>query len=133
MIDRKHATNRAKNAETAGLDALEDVLKTARTQTYPPVESWSPSIERDIGLRVDARGIWSYQNSPIERPALIKLFASVLHRGENGRYSLVTPVERIWLDVAFAPLLAVEVSKAQHDGHDVLILRTNVDLSLIHI
>lgn len=131
MIDRKHATNRSKMPETSGLDALEGVLKEARTQTYPPVERWSPSLERDIGLRVDRRGIWTYQNSPIRRSALVKLFASVLCREDDGRYALVTPVEKIWLDVEIAPLLAVEMTCMEDGGQQILMMRTNVDDQVI--
>jgi hypothetical protein len=77
-------------------------------------------------MKIAADGSWFYQKTPIGRPALVKLFASVLKR-EGDKYFLVTPVEKVGLIVVEAPFLAVEL-KVEDDarGH-VLSFRTNVD------
>jgi hypothetical protein len=84
-------------------------------------------------MKIDAGGTWFYQKTPIGRPALVKLFASVLKR-EGDKYFLVTPVEKVGITVADAPFLAVElqvdsqeVSQADSGGRQVLRFRTNVD------
>jgi hypothetical protein len=92
----------------------------------PPVEKWNPPFCGDIDMKIAADGTWFYQKTPIGRPALVKLFASVLKR-EGDKYFLVTPVEKVGLIVVEAPFLAVEL-KVEDDarGH-VLSFRTNVD------
>jgi hypothetical protein len=77
-------------------------------------------------MRIAADGTWFYLNTPIGRPALVRLFASVLKR-EGDRYFLVTPAEKCGIRVDDAPFLAVEMQV--DDGADgrVLNFRTNVD------
>jgi len=92
----------------------------------PPVERWNPPFCGDIDMRIAADGTWFYQNTPIGRPALVKLFASVLKR-ERDKYFLVTPVEKVGIIVEDVPFLAVEL-KVEHDARgQVLNFRTNVE------
>ncbi len=65
---------------------------------------------RDFGMRIARDGTWFYLESPIHRMPLVKLFASVLQRGEDGRYWLITPVERGIIQVDDAPFVAVDVT-----------------------
>jgi hypothetical protein len=93
----------------------------------PPVESWNPPHCGDIGLKIRADGVWLYRGSPIRREPLVKLFASVLRKDADGRTYLVTPAEKVDVDVEDAPFLAVEM-QVQGSGRDQkLMLRTNVD------
>jgi hypothetical protein len=107
-----------------GLDAL---LAVAAGERMPPVETWNPPYCGDIGMRIRSDGTWFYQNSPIGRPALVKLFSRILRRDADGRTYLVTPVEKVDVTVEDAPFLAVEM-QAEGSGRDqVLTFRTNVD------
>jgi len=81
----------------------------------------------DFGIRIARDGTWFYRNSPIERKALVKLFSSVLRREEDGRYWLVTPVERGLVEVEDAPFTAVELSVTGQGAAQILRFRTNVD------
>jgi len=92
----------------------------------PPVERWNPPFCGDIDMRIDREGTWFYGGTPIGRPALVKLFASVLRR-DPDRYVLVTPVERVGIAVADAPFLAVEMAVEGAGGDRRLAFRTNVD------
>ena len=92
----------------------------------PPVERWNPPFCGDIDMRIAADGTWFYQKTPIGRPALVKLFASVLKR-EGDKYFLVTPVEKVGLIVEEVPFLAVELKVEQDARRQVLNFRTNVD------
>lgn len=104
-----------------GLDAL--VAGVPReSRGLPPVHLWNPPFCGDIDMRIAADGTWYYMKTPIGRPALVKLFASVLKR-EGERYFLVTPVEKVGIVVDDAPFLAVEMQ--QEAG--TLRFRTNVD------
>ena len=73
-----------------------------------PVHLWSPPFCGVIDMRIAADGTWFYMGSPIGRPALVKLFSSILRKDPDG-YVLVTPVERVGIKVDDAPFLAVEM------------------------
>jgi hypothetical protein len=91
-----------------------------------PVHLWNPPFCGDIGLKIARNGAWFYQGSVITRPALVKLFASIL-RKDTDRYVLVTPVEMVSVEVEDAPFIAGEMWFEQGESGPVLALRTNVD------
>src|ERR1700730_18386975 len=102
------------------------VRETAGTKGLPPIHLWDPAYCAEIHTRVASDGNWFYQKTPIGRPALVKLFASVLKR-EGDRYFLVTPVEKCGITVDDAPFLAVELNVENGAEGRVLHFRTNVD------
>ena len=115
-------------AGQGGLEAIAAALP--RDKGLPPVERWNPPFCGDIDMRIAADGVWFYQKTPIGRPALVKLFASVLKK-EGDKYFLVTPVEKVGLKVDDVPFLAVEMSAGADDqGRQMLTFRTNVDDSV---
>ncbi len=86
-----------------------------------------PALLGDLAMRIAEDGTWLYQGSPIARLSLVKLFASVLRREDDGSYWLVTPAERGRVVVDDTPFVAVEVN-ARGSGRDQeLIFRTNLD------
>lgn len=91
-----------------------------------PVERWNPPHCGSIDMRIEADGTWFYMGTPIGRPALVRLFSSVLRRDPEG-FVLVTPVERVGITVADAPFAAVEMSVAGEGPGRALAFRTNVD------
>jgi uncharacterized protein len=108
-----------------GLEGLVGAVKTASAKGPPPVHLWNPAYCGEIDMRIAAQGTWYYQGTPIGRPALVKLFASILRR-EGDRYFLVTPVEKCGIIVDDAPFMAVEL-RIDDGGGRVLTFRTNVD------
>jgi uncharacterized protein len=112
-------------AGQGGLEALTAGLPR-ENKGPPPVERWNPPFCGDIDMRIAADGTWFYQKTPIGRPALVKLFASVLKR-EGDKHFLVTPVEKVGIVVEDAPFLAVEMKASSGDSGRVLEFRTNVD------
>ncbi|HXF88041.1 MAG TPA: DUF1285 domain-containing protein [Xanthobacteraceae bacterium] len=92
----------------------------------PPVHLWNPPYCGDLDMRIAADGTWYYLKTPIGRPALVKLFASVLKR-EGDKYFLVTPMEKCGITVDDAPFLAVELKIEHGPRGQVLNFRTNVD------
>jgi uncharacterized protein len=113
-------------AGQGGLEAITTVLKRAGGKGPPPVERWNPPFCGDLDMRIGADGTWFYMKTPIGRPALVKLFASVLKR-EGDKYFLVTPVEKCGIVVDDAPFLAVELDVEDSPHGQVLNFRTNVD------
>jgi uncharacterized protein len=112
-------------ARISGLEAL--VRAAASGKGPPPVERWNPPYCGDIGMSIRGDGVWFYQGSPIGRMALVKLFASVLRRDEDGRHYLVTPVEKVDVAVSDAPFMAVEMQVEGQGTSQQIIFRTNVD------
>ncbi len=78
-------------------------------------------------IRINRDGLWFYHGSPIGRKELVKLFASVLRRDEDGRFLLETPVEKGVIEVEDAPFLAVELQTEGEGRARTLIFRTNLD------
>jgi len=109
---------------------LEGIAAAVPKKGLPPVERWNPPFCGDIDMRIASDGTWFYLGTPIGRPALVRLFASVLKR-EGDKYFLVTPVEKVGIVVEDAPFLAVELAVERGErgqGADqVLRFRTNVD------
>lgn len=83
--------------------------EAAHTRKLPPVETWNPPDCGDIDMRIAVDGTWFYLGTPIGRPALVRLFSTILRREADGRYVLVTPVEKVGLKVEDAPFVAVRV------------------------
>src|SRR5215467_2286428 len=116
----------AKEGQSSGLDGIAGALKSAAHQAVPPVHLWNPPYCGEIDMRIAADGTWFYQKTPIGRPALVKLFASILQR-EGDHYYLVTPVEKCGILVDDAPFLAVELRVEEAEAGRTLHFRTNVD------
>jgi hypothetical protein len=98
----------------------------AGTRGLPPVHLWNPPFCGDLDMRIARDGTWFYMGTPIGRPALVRLFSTILKR-ENGKHFLVTPVEKVGIRVDDAPFLAVEMLKESDRTGPLLRFRTNVD------
>ena len=108
------------------LDGLAQAAARVKARGMPPIHQWNPPHCGDIGLKIARDGVWSYQGSPIGRVAMVKLFSTILRRDPEG-HVLVTPVEKVSVEVEDAPFLAVEM-QVEGDGEArELRLRTNVD------
>lgn len=95
--------------------SLAEIALAAREQRLPPVEQWQPAHCGASDMRIARDGSWHHQGSPIGRPAMVRLFASILRREPDGGYVLVTPVEKLAIVVEDAPFVAVEM-KAEGEG-----------------
>ena len=93
----------------------------------PPVHLWNPPFCGDIDMRIAADGTWFYMNSPIGRKPLVKLFSRVLRHDEDGKYYLVTPVEKCGIEVDDAPFLAIAMRIENPGTAQVIHFVTNVD------
>jgi hypothetical protein len=113
-------------SEASGIDHIVGSVRRAAAKGPPPVHLWDPPFCGDLDQRIAADGTWFYLTTPIGRPALVKLFASVLKR-EEDRYYLVTPVEKCGITVDDAPFVAVEMKVENAAGSRILHFRTNVD------
>ena len=103
-----------------------DSAPPARGRGLAPVEQWQPPYCGDIGLKIRTDGVWLYRDSPIQREALVRLFASVLRKDADGRTYLVTPAEKVDVQVEDAPFLAVAMEVGGEGREQNLIFTTNV-------
>lgn len=95
-----------------------------------PVELWDPAFCGDIPIRIDSHGRWYYLDSEIQRPELVKLFASVLTRQQH-EYFLLTPVEKVRIQVEDAAFVIVAIEQQQSGSEAVLIATTNLGQQLL--
>lgn len=92
----------------------------------PPVHLWNPPFCGDLDMRIARDGTWFYLGTPIGRPGLVRLFSSILKK-EDGRYFLVTPVEKVGITVDDAPFVAVDFEASGEGRDQVLTFTTHVD------
>lgn len=86
----------------------------------PPVHKWNPPYCGEIDMEIRRNGQWFYLGTPINRPALARLFSTVLRHDDDGHYYLVTPAEKVRIRVEDAPFVAVTVERHQEEGIDYL-------------
>jgi uncharacterized protein len=121
-------TDKTRDPAAAGALArlLEALGPEGKRPGLPPVERWNPAYCGEIDMRIAADGSWHYNGSPIARPALVRLFSTIL-RKDPERHVLVTPVERVGIVVEDAPFLAVEMAVEGTGDARQIAFRTNVD------
>lgn len=98
--------------KTVNAEGIAAAASQAGRRGPPPVHLWNPPFCGDLDMEIRRDGSWFYLGTPIGREALVRLFASVL-KLEDGRYYLVTPVEKVGIRVVDAPFVAVDC----HVGH----------------
>jgi hypothetical protein len=108
-------------------DRFAELLALSRAGKRLPVEQWHPSHCGHSDMRIATDGTWFHAGTPIGRRELVKLFSSILRREPDGSHVLVTPVEKLDIDVEDAPFIAVDAD-SEGEGRDRQILfRLNTD------
>lgn len=102
---------------------LAQIADHVAQRALPPIESWAPDRLGDSKMRIAANGTWHHDGTAITRPAMVRAFAGLLIRDEQGAYWLMTPFEKLSIAVEDAPFMAVDV--ASRDGD--LAFRINTD------
>lgn len=97
--------------------SLTDIAHLLAEKRLPPVEQWNPAYCGDSEMRIARDGTWFHQGSPIGREAMVRLFSTILRRETDGSYVLVTPAEKLSIEVEDAPFIAVEL-KTEGEGRD---------------
>ncbi len=108
------------------LEGLSQAARGPAAKGLPPVHLWNPPFCGDLDMRIATDGTWFYLGTPIGRHALVKLFSTILKR-EDGKYFLVTPVEKVGIRVDDVPFMAVEMAEEGDGPARKLSFRTNVD------
>jgi hypothetical protein len=126
--------------ELRGLE-LSELQKLIDQRRLPPVDNWNPTHCGHSGMRIARDGTWFHNGTPIQRPAMVRLFSTVLRREPDGRHMLVTPVEKLEIDVDATAFRAVEMESEgsgeqrrialRLDSGDALILGSDHPLRLV--
>jgi hypothetical protein len=91
------------------LQSIEEQVGKGRNYVAPPLHLWHPPLSGDIPIVITADGTWYHDGGKIERESLVRLFASILRREEDGHYYLVTPGEKWRIEVELHPLMVTDV------------------------
>lgn len=105
--------------------SLAEIARLAEEKKLPPVEKWNPTHCGDSQMRIARDGTWFHEGSPIARPAMVRLFSTILRREEDGSFVLVTPGEKLSIEVEDAPFVAVEVKSDGEGDRRTLAFRLN--------
>ena len=110
-----------------------------KTSELPPVHQWNPDFCGDMDLLIKANGDWVHEGDKIRRSKMVTMFSRILWY-ENAEYFLVTPAEKVRVQVEDAPFLVtkwryIETEKGQAIEFttltdDVVVLGESCDLWL---
>lgn len=103
--------------------SLDEIAALVADRKLPPVDQWTPENTGDSEMRIAADGRWFHQGGEVARAAMIRAFATLLTRDAAGRHWLVTPHEKLSIEVEDAAFIAVDVK--QEGG--ALAFRLNTD------
>ena len=109
-------------------DLMQSLLKAAESSGdgLPPVDKWNPTHCDTMDMVIRRDGSWWHEGRRITRQRLVKLFARILRKDDDGVHYLVTPVEKQAVQVEAAPFVAVRVDRGEDGGSPVLFFTTNL-------
>ncbi len=112
-----------RNSTTPDPDAIARRIEAAE---LPPVGLWNPDNCGEIEMRIARDGTWYHEGRPINRQRMVRLFSTILRQDADGVHYLVTPVEKLAIQVDDAPFVAVEMTVHDTGEEQILVFRTNV-------
>lgn len=122
-------------APLSNQNAMQSLIEAAEAANghggYPPVEKWEPEYCGEMDMVIRRDGSWWHEGSRIGREKLIRLFSRILRKDSDGKTYLVTPVEKIQIQVEAAPFLAVRVDAAGQGESQRIAFLTNMDDAVV--
>lgn len=110
---------------------LGNLIASAKSNTegsgLPPVHLWNPEYCGEMDMVIRSDGTWWHEGSQLTRAPLVKLFASILRKEDDGETYLVTPVEKIKIKVDRGHFLAVRVDREGEGQSQRVFFTTNLD------
>ena len=89
--------------------SLADLQRAIEERRLPPVDKWDPPHCGHSRMSIARDGTWYHENAPIRRDSMVRLFSTILRREADGRHVLVTPAEKLDIDVECTAFRAVEM------------------------
>lgn len=90
--------------------SLAEIARLAAERRLPPVASWNPLHCGHSDMRIARDGTWYHQGKPIRREAMVRLFSTILRCEADGSHVLVTPAEKLTIDVELAPFVVTAMT-----------------------
>ena len=90
--------------------SLSELGELIAERRLPPVDKWDPPYCGHSGMRIARDGIWYHEGRSLSRPAMVRLFSTILRRESDGSHVLVTPVEKLAIDVESTAFRAIEMT-----------------------
>ena len=106
-------------------DLFETLIRLQNNKRLPPLHLWQPERAGEIDIRIDREGAWYHEGVKIQRQPLVDLFATILRREIDGYY-LVTPAEKMRINVAEVPFIAIDLDVRGEGVDKQLLFSTNV-------
>lgn len=129
--------------EASGMSLVALAEAIDRRGDSPPVDRWNPPHCGHSGMRIGRDGAWFHEGRPINRPEMTRLFSTVLRREADGSHVLVTPVEKLAIDVEATAFRATQMTMAGEgedrrigltlDSGDALILGPQHPLNIVEL
>jgi uncharacterized protein len=91
--------------------SLAELQQLIDGRRLPPVDQWNPERCGHSGMRITRDGTWYHEGRPIHRRAMVRLFSTVLRREADGRHVLVTPAEKLDIEVETTAFRAIEMTR----------------------
>ena len=107
--------------------SLTEAAELLAARKLPPVEQWHPEHDGDSAMEIRADGSWYHEGGRINRPAMVKLFSTILRREADGGHVLVTPAEKLSIAVEDTPFRAVEMKSEGEGAARKLVFRLDTD------
>ena len=108
--------------------SLAEIAQAVAERKLPPVESWEPQRSGDSEMRIARDGRWFHRGGEITRPAMVRAFAGLLSRHDNGVHWLVTPFEKLRIEVDDAAFVATDmIADRDQSGVEHVVFRLNTD------
>lgn len=101
--------------------SLAELERLIAQRRLPPVDQWNPERCGNSRMRIARDGTWYHEGTPIRRAEMVRLFSTVLRREQDGGHVLVTPVEKLHIEVEGTAFRAVEM-RNEGDGRDRVIV-----------
>ena len=121
--------------------SLAELQKLIDERRLPPVDRWNPERCGHSQMRIARDGTWYHEGEPIRRPEMVRLFSTILRREPDGRHVLVTPAEKLDIDVDATAFRAIAMRREGEgreqriafslDSGDAVILGANHPLTLV--
>jgi hypothetical protein len=97
--------------------SLTELQALIHDRKLPPVNDWNPAHCGHSHMRITRNGTWFHEGRPINRPAMVRLFSTVLRREPDGSHVLVTPLEKLEIEVETTAFRAIEM-QTEGQGRD---------------
>lgn len=108
--------------------SLAQIAEAVAARRLPPIDQWAPAHVGESRMRIAANGRWFHEGAPINRPAMVRAFASLLTRDETGQHWLVTPHEKLAIAVDDAAFIATDLEvRSDPQGRTALAFRLLTD------